>query len=112
VLETYMQAFAAGNWARSCAHLSDSAVTSLAQFAAGSIKLKGKGCAELLPPLLARAPASDRANTLINGVSGLRVGGGRSFALYHGPDSVDYFMPMQKQAGTWKVASLSPQEFP
>jgi hypothetical protein len=111
-LESYMRAFAAGNWAKSCRYLSDSAVRSLRQFAAGTAKLEGKGCAALLPPLVTGAPASDRANTVTDGVASLRVGGERAFALYHGPDGVDYFMPMEKQGGTWKVTTLSPQEFP
>jgi hypothetical protein len=113
VLESYMRAFAAGDWAKSCSYLSDSQAKSLQQFAAGTSKLEGKGCAALLPLLVAGAPASARANTLVDGIASLRVGGGeRAFALYHGPKGVDYFIPMAKQGGTWKVATLSPQEFP
>ena len=45
-------------------------------------------------------------------IDSLRVDSERAFALYHGSDGSDYFMPMALEGGSWRVAGLAPTEFP
>ena len=112
VATEFLEARAKSNWAGMCATLAAQAVEPLEQLAAKSPQLKGKGCAALLASVLSSTPASSRANTLTDGIASFRVQGDRGFALYHGPDGVDYFLVMFEEDGEWKVGSLAPSEFP
>lgn len=111
-LGTFMKARAEDEWARVCASLAKTAVAPLEELAKNSPQLKGKGCAALLAALVGTTPASTRVNTLIGPVASLRFEGDQGFALYHGPKGVNYFIPMAKEDGEWKVGSLAPTEFP
>jgi hypothetical protein len=112
VLAGYLRARAADEWERECGYLAESVVAPLERLASRSARLEGKGCGVLLAALNGAAPASTRANTMTAGVASLRVEGARGFALYHGAKGTDYFMPMVKEAGEWKVGSPVPSEFP
>jgi hypothetical protein len=112
VLDDFMEARAASDWSGICASLAAAAVAPLEDLAAKASQLKGKGCPAILAALLSRAPASSRANTLTDGIASFRVEGDRGFALYHGPKGVNYFVPMVKEDGEWRVGSLAPSEFP
>jgi hypothetical protein len=111
-LSGYLAARAKGDWAESCADLAKATVAPLAQLASSSPRLKGKGCGAILGALEGRAPASTRVNTLTGPIASLRAEGERGFALYHGPHGVDYFVPMVREGGSWKVGALAPSEFP
>ncbi len=111
-LDGYLQARSEGDWAGSCVHLAKTTVAPLERFAAASPQLKGKGCAAILAALQGRTPASTRTNTMTVGLASLRIEDDHGFALYHGPDGVDYFMSMVKEDGEWKVGALAPSEFP
>lgn len=110
-LAAYLDARAAGDWAKACAHLAATAVKPLEQLAASSPKLKGN-CAALLAQLQKAVPPSELDSTLINGLASLRVQGNRAFALYHGPRGTDYFVLMEKDGDGWTVAALAPSPFP
>lgn len=112
VLASYLGARAKDEWARECAYLAKVTVAPLEQLAAGSPQLKGKGCAAILAALAGNTPTSTRANTMTSGIASLRVEGDRGFALYHGAHGTDYFLPMVREGGRWKVGSLAPSEFP
>jgi hypothetical protein len=112
VLVSYLQARARGDWGKDCALLAKTAVTPLKQLVAKLPELKGKGCAGILASLVAYVPKSSRAITMTGGIASLRVKGDRGFALYHGAKGIDYFVPMVKEGGQWKVGSLAPSEFP
>jgi hypothetical protein len=112
VLSAYMAARARDDWAKQCTLFAKTTVAPLEQLAARSSQLKGKGCAAILKRLMSRAPASTRTNTLTEGVASLRVEADRGFALYHGAGGVDYFVPMAKEDGQWKIAAIAPSEFP
>ena len=111
-LAGFMTARAKGDWDGMCAALAKAAVEPIEDLASRAPQFKGKGCAAVLETLLARSPASSRANTLTDGIASFRVEGERGFALYHGPKGVDYFVPMINEDGEWKVGALSPSEFP
>jgi hypothetical protein len=112
VLTGYLRARAADEWAKECGYLAKGTVAPLEQLASRSPQLKGKGCAAVLEALTGGVPAPARANTLTGAVDSLRVEGEQGFALYHGPKGVDYYVPMAKEDGRWKVAGIGPSEFP
>lgn len=111
-LTAYLTARAKGDWAKQCALLSKAAVEPLEQLASRASQLKGKSCAAILAALMAQGPASTRANPLTGGVASLRFEGEQGFALFHGPDGTDYFVPMVNEDGKWKVGAIAPSEFP
>jgi hypothetical protein len=111
-LAAYMRARAEDDWAKQCATLAQVTVEPLQQLASRSPQLKGKGCAEVLSALNSGTPASTRADTMTDGIASLRFEDDRGFALYHGAKDVDYFVPMVKEDGEWKVGALAPTEFP
>jgi hypothetical protein len=112
VLSAYLQVRAKDDWATECTYLAKTTVAPLERLASSSTQLKGKGCAAILAALSSTTPASIRQNTLSGGIASLRVQGNRAFALYHGAKGVDYFVPMVKEDGEWKVGALAPSEFP
>lgn len=111
-LAGFLDARADGDWAGACEQMAKAAVKPLEQLLSSSNQQKGKGCAAALAAVIGRAPASTRENTMTGGIASLRVEGDRAFALYHGPEGVDYFVPMVSEDGEWKVGALAPSEFP
>jgi hypothetical protein len=112
-LTAFLEAREKGNWQGQCDNLAKAAIAPLEELAKRSPQVKGKGCAATLGMLTGDAPASTRANPLTAaGVASLRVEGGRGFALFHGTGGSDYFVPMVKEGGEWKVGAIGPSEFP
>ncbi len=111
-LADYLQARSEDDWAGQCATLAKAAVAPLEELASRSPQLKGKGCAAILAALVSGAPRSTRTNTMTDGIASLRFEGDRGFALYHGTHGVDYFVPMTREDGEWKVGAIAPTEFP
>lgn len=112
-LEAYMRARAADDGQGQCAHLARAAVQPMEELLSRSPDFEGKGCAAILAALGSRSDPSLRANTMSGPIASLRVEGDRAFALYHGRGGTDYFIPMVKEGGEWKVATVGgPTEFP
>ena len=112
VLSNYMRARAEDDWKGQCAGLAAATMAPLEKLAAQAAQFKAEGCAPILEALLSDSPASTRANTMTAGIASLRVEGDRAFALYHGAEDVDYFVPMVKEDGEWKIGAIAPSEFP
>ncbi|HEX5714062.1 MAG TPA: hypothetical protein VFX85_12170 [Solirubrobacterales bacterium] len=112
VLASYLQARSVENWAAMCTDLAKATLAPLEDLAAKAAQFKGKGCAAILKGLLGASQSLSRTNTMTEGIASFRVEDDRGFALYHGPKGVDYFVPMVKEDGEWKVGSLAPSEFP
>jgi hypothetical protein len=104
VLESYMQARASEQFVEECIYLARTAVEPLEKLAPSA----PRGCVVALSAL--GSSASTGSDAMIGPVGSLRIGGGRAFALYHGSGGIDYVMPMVKEGGAWKVASLAPIE--
>jgi hypothetical protein len=51
-----------------------------------------------------------RKNTLVGPITALRVKGDRGYALYHGNNGKDYAVPLEKEDGSWKAASVHDTE--
>lgn len=113
VLGENLKARAGARWARQCSTL---AATTIKQVEAEARSLGGqaKGCANAVKTMaepLSGTRAS-RAYTLMGVIDVLRVKGTAAYALYHGTGQKDYAMPMRKEGGGWKVASLVTTEVP
>jgi hypothetical protein len=111
VVLAFMQARTAGDWEAVCLQLSSAALAQIDQLADRSVQLRGKDCAELLETLVGNAPAAARANTIRGGIDSLRFDGESGFALYHGTDGRDYYLPLVKEGESWRVGALGPSEF-
>ena len=111
-LSGYMEARAKDDWAKQC--------TLLAQDRGGAARtarhplapVQGQGLRGDPRGAAGTAPASTRTNTLTDGIASLRFEDDRGFALYHGTGGVDYFVPMVKEDGQWKIGAFAPSEFP
>jgi hypothetical protein len=112
VLEESMRARAAGDWNTQCALLASDIVRSVKESSPPPVA--EKGCPKQLEaqaqPL--NQTKTVRANTMTGPIAVLRVEGDSGFALYHGTKGQDYSMPMRKDDGEWKVASLVTREIP
>jgi len=108
----FLRARENGDWAGVCSYLAVATLKPLDQFAERAPQFKGKDCAELLEALTASVPPSARVSTIGGGIDSFRFQGDRGFALYHGTDGKDYFIPLVKEGGEWKIGGLAPSEFP
>ncbi len=110
-LSGYLAARARGDWSTACSYLGGATRRQL-QVLAGGSKGKHKGCVGTYAMLSARVPAAERANPLTGGLASLRVKGEKAFALFYGPHSQKYVMPMAIEGGAWKVTQLAPIAYP
>ena len=108
-LHGYLDARAAGAWADACSYMASGVAESLAQFAGGT---RGQGCPQLLAALSAGMPDYVKQIITQADVGSLRVDGDSGFLLFHGAHNTDYFMPMAREDGKWKVAALAASALP
>jgi hypothetical protein len=73
---------------------------------------KGGDCASAYAKLAERIPASARVDPLVRGLAALRVEDPHAFALFYGPGSQQYMMPMERAGGDWTVTQLEPVPWP
>jgi hypothetical protein len=67
-----------------------------------------KDCARALRKFAEPLPASEfvRKDTLSGRIDVLRVEGNRGYALWHGNDTVDWAVPLEKEGGAWKLSTV------
>jgi len=108
-LHAYLDARADEAWGRACSQLAAGMSASLGQIAAGSPAGGGKqlGCPQILAATSAGMPAYLRRDLTEARPGALRVDGKGAFLLFHGAHDTDYFMPMAREAGRWKVAAIA-----
>jgi hypothetical protein len=110
VVEESLEARAEADWKVQCETL---AAFLIKQLEKAAVILGASGsCAEALETESAPTPPPVLASTMTEPIAALRVKGTRGFAFYHGAKGKDYVMPMAKEGGEWKVASLQEQETP
>lgn len=112
VVVGFLRARAQGNWGAVCSYMAAAALKPIKQLGSRAPQLSGKDCPELLEMLTGSASASTRASTIGSGIDSLRFEGERGFALYHGTDGKDYFIPLINEGGEWKIGALAPSELP
>jgi hypothetical protein len=69
-------------------------------------RLKGKGCAAILPELLSGSAAVIAREQAQGEIAKVRVEGDRGFVVFHAPGAKLYQMTMVREGGEWKVANL------
>ncbi len=110
-LAGFLQARAKGEWSRVCAYLTAPRRRQFETLAKTS-KGRPRGCGPVLAALL-NGPATTRADPLTNdGIAALRIKNKTAFALFHGPNTSEYVMPMQNENGAWKMTQLTPVPYP
>jgi hypothetical protein len=102
-LHGYLDARAAGAWRDACSYLSPAVLASLAQLGSGG----GASCPETVASLSAGVPAAALEEAAEAQVGALRIEGDRAFLLFRGAHGSDYFMPMVREGGAWKVAAIA-----
>ncbi len=106
-LHAYLDARAAGAWAVACEYLAPGVYRGLAGQGGGA-----PGCAEILAGLSAGLPPRALRDVAVADVGSFRVEGDSGFLLFHGAHGVDWFVPMVREDGSWKVAALAPSALP
>jgi hypothetical protein len=118
-LHGYLEARAAERWKAACSYLSSEFRESLQQLTASSPEQGGGAggparapCAVALAALSAGQPPAARHEAAVADAGALRINGDHGFLLFHGAHQSDYFMPMAREAGRWKIAGLSASALP
>jgi hypothetical protein len=107
-LGAYLSARAGGDWAGACKLLAAGVRKQLGTLSGAA----GESCATAYATLSAGAPAAERADPLVGSLAALRVEAETAFALFYGPNSQQYMMPMQRDAGGWKVTQIAAIPYP
>lgn len=113
VLHAYLDARAAGRWEDACSYLAAEVIATLEQFGStyGAEK-KLEGCPDILQALTSGAGTAGLRAMADVDVGSLRFEGERGFLLYHGPQGVDFAMPVTVEAGEWKLAAPEASPLP
>lgn len=106
-LKTYLDARAAGDWARACMGVSAGLNAEFRQFGRQSAQ-GGKlpSCAETMRTLTAGVPASALRTAAAIHVLSMRLEGSTAFLLYKNGDGTPSEIPMAHESGEWKVGAL------
>lgn len=94
------------DWAPTCAQLSRALLSKIEHLAISSTPLKDKSCPAFLEAFL-RISEQEREESTVIDAGSLRQQGARGFLIYLGAREIVYAMPLSKEGGAWKVASLS-----
>ncbi len=116
-LHAFLDARAAGDWTKACANMAAGVTKSLQQLSGSAQRMHGgghhaMGCPQLMAAMSAGMPAYLRHDLTQAKVGALRVEGARAFLLYRGAHRTNYFMPMSREGGQWKVAALAASALP
>ena len=103
--EGYLNAIAGEEHAAACSHLAANVQRSLELLAPK--RLKGKGCAAILPRLLAPTAAAIAREQAAGRITKVRVEGDRAFVVFHAPGAVLYQMTMAREGGGWKATTVA-----
>jgi hypothetical protein len=106
VVKRYYAAVAAGDGAAACGLLSSGISKSIVQGFGRSPALRDKGCPGILSLLFKYRPGQAGASLGAVEVTGVRVKGGRGFALLHSKTTPSGEIAIYREGGTWKIGSL------
>ena len=112
VIEAWMRARAAQDWKKDCSYFSRLYRREITKDAHGVTDGKVKNCPQALA-YFGHEASGDYVDNLDGPIVSLRVGvfkGQRhlGWAQYHGNDGKDWIVPMNKEAGRWKVGIATP----
>jgi hypothetical protein len=109
-LHNYLDARAQRAWSAACRYLAAGVTKELIAELSG-----GEGptsCGELLASLSADLPQAVLQEAAVADVGSLRVEDEHGFLLFHVADQADYFIPMAREGGHWRVAAFAPSVVP
>jgi hypothetical protein len=108
VIEAWMKARAAQDWAKDCSYFSHGYIHSLVATDAVEVSNgKVKNCPQALAYFGHQASGTYK-NNLTGTIDSLRVGKTLGYAQYHGNDGHDWVITMEREGGKWWVAIASP----
>lgn len=106
VVHGFYTARAREDWPATCAQLSGAVLDKIEHLATSATELEDTSCPSFLKTFTRLSPQERRESTVV-GDSSLRQQGTKGFLIYYGAGEVVYAMPLSKEGGGWKVASLS-----
>jgi hypothetical protein len=109
VIHAWMRARVAKDWAEDCKYLSRVYSRAIVNDARSVSEGKATNCPQALAFFGPQASGTS-GNTLTGPIDSLRVRGVKAFAQWHGPNQIDWILPLRNEDGTWKVESASPAE--
>jgi hypothetical protein len=104
---SYLAAQAAGEWEAACAQLSVVAQEQLAIAAQKSPRVKDKGCAGGMAVVVETVPRAQRESAARIHVLSYRVKGPQAFLIYRDGAGGAFNMPLRREGGEWRIASLA-----
>jgi hypothetical protein len=109
IVASYYKAVASGDGAAACALISSDLTSGLASGSdgrPGSSPGAAAGCASALLAIFKETYHRTPAELAEIRVVRVRVGGGKAFAVLRLPSSELRIMPLEREAGSWKLAAL------
>ncbi len=107
VIHAWMRARVAEDWGSDCSFLSEFYIRALVRDATSVSNGKVTNCPQALNYFGEQASGTS-GNTLTGPIDSLVVRGNRAFAQWHGPNQIDWVLPMRNEAGSWKIEVASP----
>lgn len=112
VLHAYLDARAVGDWRAACERLASRMTEELVRQLGTGQGGKGTDCGEVLAGLTAAVPRAALRQAAVADVGALRVEGESGFLLFRGAQGEDFFIPMAREDGIWKVAAVAASPLP
>lgn len=107
-LHNFFDARAEGNWAAACEYMSKGMIESFEKLVAQAKEKESLNCGQILEHLTnPTAKQSMKAEAAQADVHSLRTEGEQAFLIYTAAGGTVYAIPMAKENGAWKVASLA-----
>jgi hypothetical protein len=107
-LHGFLDARAAGDSAAACSYMSKGVVEQFKQLASQSKKSGSSSCPSILEALTdPAAKQAMQAEADEADIGSLRTEGDRAFLIYTGFEKTIFAMPMAREDGSWKVASVA-----
>jgi hypothetical protein len=98
------------DWPSACAQLSQAMLAKIEHLAISSTDLADKSCPSFLGAFISLSPKERRESTAVSSGGSLRQQGDHGFLIYYGAHEVVYAMPLSREDGAWKLASLSSKQ--
>lgn len=112
-IDAFLAANGNGEWERACGYASEILLAQIDELIHKAKQSPPPSCGEVLRALASSGGMDSPPLSAPRGVASLRIkeGPGGGFALFHGSDGEDHWMPMRREEGGWTVLSAAPQRF-
>lgn len=111
--ESFLTAQARGQWEDACELMTTAVRKQVEQLAASSKRLKGEDCAAILAAVFKQNPAQLQASADGIEVKAVRIQNtDRGYVFYSTPQSKAAYLPLEREQGEWRVATISGSSAP